>query len=99
MRKWLSTWERPMTIEAEEFIEAGNRILVLVRWAGRGKGSGAQIEARGAHLNPHDVPKHAGPRNACPLIRGRGFDGFAVRSRPQAAARSKTRVALSRALA
>jgi ketosteroid isomerase-like protein len=50
MRGWLSAWERPMTIEAEEFIPSGDRILVLVNWAGRGKGSGAQIEGRGAHL-------------------------------------------------
>jgi ketosteroid isomerase-like protein len=50
MRKWLEAWERPITILAEEFIPAGDRILVLVRWSGRGKGSGAQIEAEGAHL-------------------------------------------------
>lgn len=50
MRKWLSAWERPLTIEAEEFIQAGDRILVLIHWAGKGKESGAQIEGRGAHL-------------------------------------------------
>jgi ketosteroid isomerase-like protein len=50
MREWLSAWERPLTIEAEEFIQSGDRILVLVRWSGRGKGSGAEIEASGAHL-------------------------------------------------
>ena len=50
MRDWLAAWERPITIHADEFIQAGNRILVLVRWSGRGKGSGAQIEAEGAHL-------------------------------------------------
>jgi ketosteroid isomerase-like protein len=50
MRQWLGAWEKPITIEADEYIQAGDRILVLVRWSGRGKGSGAQIEAEGAHL-------------------------------------------------
>jgi ketosteroid isomerase-like protein len=50
MREWLSAWERPLMIEAEEFISSGNRILVLIHWTGRGKGSGAQIKGRGAHL-------------------------------------------------
>ena len=50
MRDWLAAWERPVTIAAEEFIPAGDRILVYVRWSGRGKGSGAQIDAEGAHL-------------------------------------------------
>jgi ketosteroid isomerase-like protein len=50
MRDWLSAWERPLTIEAEEFIQSGERILALVRWKGRGKGSGAEMEASGAHL-------------------------------------------------
>jgi ketosteroid isomerase-like protein len=50
MRDWLSAWERPLTIEAEDFIQAGDRILVLINWTGRGKGSGAEIEGRGAHL-------------------------------------------------
>lgn len=50
MREWLSAWERPLTIEAEELIESGDRILVLIHWSGRGKGSGAEIEGRGAHL-------------------------------------------------
>jgi ketosteroid isomerase-like protein len=50
MRRWLSAWERPITITAEEFIQNGDRILVLINWVGRGKGSGAQIESPGAHL-------------------------------------------------
>jgi ketosteroid isomerase-like protein len=50
MRDWLSAWERPLTIEADEYIESGDRILALVRWKGRGKGSGAEMEASGAHL-------------------------------------------------
>ncbi len=50
MREWLSAWGRPLTIDAEEMIESGERILVLVRWKGRGKGSGVEMESPGAHL-------------------------------------------------
>ncbi|HEX6586392.1 MAG TPA: nuclear transport factor 2 family protein [Solirubrobacterales bacterium] len=50
MRTWLSAWERPLKIEAEEFSASGTRVLVLVHWTGRGKGSGVEIEGRGAHL-------------------------------------------------
>jgi ketosteroid isomerase-like protein len=50
MRRWLGAWERPLRIEAEELIQSDQRILVLVHWTGRGKGSGAQVEGRGAHL-------------------------------------------------
>jgi pimeloyl-ACP methyl ester carboxylesterase len=46
MRDWLGAWERPITIEADEFISSGDRILVLVRWSGRGKESGAQMRGR-----------------------------------------------------
>lgn len=50
MREWLSAWKRPLTIEAEEYIPSGDRILALIHWTGRGKGSGAQIAGAGAHL-------------------------------------------------
>jgi ketosteroid isomerase-like protein len=50
MNEWVRTWERPLTIEAEEFVESGDRILVVIRWRGRGKGSGAAMEAGGGHL-------------------------------------------------
>lgn len=50
MREWLAVWGRPLTIDAEELIESGDRILVMVRWKGHGKGSGVEIEATGAHL-------------------------------------------------
>ena len=50
MRKWLSAWERPITIRAEEFIVSENRVLVMITWTGRGRGSGAEMEAGGAHL-------------------------------------------------
>jgi ketosteroid isomerase-like protein len=47
---WLSAWERPLVIELDELIPRGARILALVRWKGRGKGSGVELEANGAHL-------------------------------------------------
>jgi ketosteroid isomerase-like protein len=50
MRDWLSAWGRPLIIEAEELVPAGDRILALVRWKGHGKGSGVEMEAEGAHL-------------------------------------------------
>jgi uncharacterized protein len=49
-REWLRQWERPFTIEADEFIDAGDRVVVFIRWRGRGKGSGAEVEAEGAHI-------------------------------------------------
>jgi ketosteroid isomerase-like protein len=50
MRGWLGAWGKPLTIEADEMIESGDRILVLVRWKGHGKESGVAMEAPGAHL-------------------------------------------------
>jgi ketosteroid isomerase-like protein len=47
---FLAAWERPFTIEAEEYLHEGDRFLVLIRWHGRGKESGVQTEAEGAHL-------------------------------------------------
>ena len=49
-RDWLSQWERPFTVEAEEFLDAGDLVVVLIRWRGRGKESGVDVEAEGAHL-------------------------------------------------
>ena len=49
-REWLRQWERPFRIEAEEYLEAGELVVVLVRWMGRGKGSGAEVESEGAHV-------------------------------------------------
>ena len=47
---WLSAWERPLVIELDDLVPRGNRILALVRWRGKGKGSGVEMEAGGAHL-------------------------------------------------
>jgi len=49
-RRWLQQWERPFAVDAEEVIDAGDRVVVLIRWRGRGKGSGAEVEAEGAHV-------------------------------------------------
>ena len=50
MGNWLRFWRRPLFVDAEEYVESGNRIVVLIRWHGIGRDSGASIEARGAHL-------------------------------------------------
>jgi ketosteroid isomerase-like protein len=50
MRNWLAAWERPLKVEAEEFLTSGDRIMALIHWSGRGKGSGVPLEARGAHV-------------------------------------------------
>jgi ketosteroid isomerase-like protein len=50
MSEWLRTWKRPLRIVPDEFIESGNRILVMIRWIGAGRGSGVEVEGEGAHL-------------------------------------------------
>jgi len=50
MVEWLRTWKRPLRIAPDEFIESGDRILVMIRWIGAGRGSGVAVEGEGAHL-------------------------------------------------
>jgi len=51
MRYWLSAWERPFIVEADEFIDAGNdQVIVLGRWRGISKNSGHVVERPAAHL-------------------------------------------------
>jgi ketosteroid isomerase-like protein len=38
------SWEKPLQIVAEEFRDLGDRVLVLGRLRGRGKGSGAPVD-------------------------------------------------------
>jgi uncharacterized protein len=45
---WLSAW-RDFEIEAEEFIDAGDRVLVVTRQSGKGAGSGAFSEFAETH--------------------------------------------------
>ena len=49
LREWLSGWE-DWRCEAEEFIAIGESVLVLTRYRGHGKGSGAGVDTSGAHL-------------------------------------------------
>jgi ketosteroid isomerase-like protein len=45
--------------EAERFIPAGDKVVVLTRYAGSGKGSGAEVYAEGAHVWTMRVGKAA----------------------------------------
>src|SRR5512133_13441 len=47
--QWLEPWEEYQLIP-EEFIDAGDRVVVIYRAVGRGKGSGIEIESRQAHV-------------------------------------------------
>jgi ketosteroid isomerase-like protein len=51
MRMWLSSWETPFVVVAEEFIDlAENVVVVTVHWRGISKHSGKVVERPGAHL-------------------------------------------------
>ena len=45
MRVWTGTWE-DWRVEVEEFIDAGDQVLMISRETGRGKGSGIEINQR-----------------------------------------------------
>jgi ketosteroid isomerase-like protein len=52
-RFWELFWEawEWISLEPQEFIELdGDRLLVLARFSGRGRGSGAEVERQVAHL-------------------------------------------------
>ena len=49
LRRWLSPWE-DWRVEAEQYVTIENRVVVLARYHGRGKGSGAEVDVTGAHL-------------------------------------------------
>jgi nicotinate-nucleotide pyrophosphorylase (carboxylating) len=49
LRRWLSPWE-DWRVVAEEFVTVENRVVILARYHGRGKGSGAEVDVTGAHL-------------------------------------------------
>ena len=49
-RSWLSQWERPFKVEVKELIPAGDAVVALIRWHGKGRGSGVELEAEGAHV-------------------------------------------------
>jgi ketosteroid isomerase-like protein len=49
LREWLSPWE-DWRCEAEEFIADGDHVVAVCRYRGRGKGSGVEVDSRGAHV-------------------------------------------------
>jgi ketosteroid isomerase-like protein len=54
VRAYLERWEEPWEdyeVEAEEFIDAADRVVVTVHFKGRGKGSGIEIDARSHHVH------------------------------------------------
>ena len=49
LRQWLSEWA-DWRCEAEKFIAEGDSVVVLTRYRGRGKVSGAGVDTTGAHV-------------------------------------------------
>jgi predicted MFS family arabinose efflux permease/ketosteroid isomerase-like protein len=49
MSEWLSQW-CDWRIEPERWVHCGNRMVVVTRYRGAGRTSGARVDARGAHL-------------------------------------------------
>ena len=48
-RSWLSAWDG-LRVDAEEYIDLGERVLVLVTIRGRGKDSSIETEGKYAHV-------------------------------------------------
>lgn len=49
MQAWLNAWD-DFNLEAEDFVDAGDSVVVPFRVRARGKGSGARVERRWAHV-------------------------------------------------
>lgn len=49
LREFLSQWE-DWSCEAEDYVQAGEFVVVLCRYRGPGKESGVEVDTRGAHL-------------------------------------------------
>jgi ketosteroid isomerase-like protein len=49
MVRWNEMWDDP-SIEAEEFLDGGDRIVVVIRHRGRGKASGVETDMASYHL-------------------------------------------------
>jgi len=47
--EWLSQWD-DWRCEAEEFVAAGDVVVVLTRYTGRGKESQVAVDSQGAHV-------------------------------------------------
>ena len=48
-RQWFGTWDR-LEVTPERFIDAGDHVVVMLRIAGVGKGSGVEISMRSADV-------------------------------------------------
>src|SRR5438034_10529120 len=77
MVRWNEMWENPR-IEAEEYIDGGDRIVVLIRHRGRGKASGIEIDMASYHLftvrGGRIVSMHEyGPGKGAEGLAARGF--------------------------
>lgn len=49
VQEWLEAWEE-FRIEPEDFIESGDTVIVVVRYWGRGRGSGVEVHDRWVYL-------------------------------------------------
>jgi ketosteroid isomerase-like protein len=49
LHEWLSPWE-DWRCDVEEFREQGDYVVAIARYRGRGKGSGVEVDTRGAHV-------------------------------------------------
>ncbi len=49
LRSWLSSWEH-WRVEAEDYLEIGDRVVVLARYHGRPRGTQAEVRQQGAHV-------------------------------------------------
>jgi ketosteroid isomerase-like protein len=49
LRQWLAGWE-DWRCEAEDYVADGDSVVVLTRYRGRGKVSGASVDTIGAHV-------------------------------------------------
>ena len=49
MERWMESWEEYELIP-EEFIDAGDQVVVIYRAIGRGQDSGVEVEGRRAHV-------------------------------------------------
>jgi ketosteroid isomerase-like protein len=48
-RDWLSVWD-DFSVDVEEWVDAGDHVVAIVQWSGRGKHSGVPAELTAAHL-------------------------------------------------
>jgi ketosteroid isomerase-like protein len=49
VQEWLHGWE-DWRCEAEELVVHGEHVVALCRYRGRGRGSGASVDTKGAHV-------------------------------------------------